>query len=487
MSDERRPTADGERGGRRPGPSGESPVERLLREAMAARAARITTQDLRPAAPPQGPRAGRRPAYLVGLPLMGLAAAMIIGVLTVPTDTLADKGDGAPAATLSGSPGESRGPDPLSPTAQPSDLLGVPAGAPAAGAPSQGQDAASEGAVPGGTRAPGRGSGGGTRPGTGPADQQPGGTSGGPAPAAPPPADGTGAVRPAQGIDVTVDGLAGAEAIVGGNPVVFSVTWHNTTQQAYGTVAPVVAVRALADPVGTDRSVRGALQREDGGGVWTDVQLTEASGAFLASGDAVAFPLAAGATRTIRYRLSPAINSGAGTLLLEALALLPSVPQRIVEASTLAALRLSKAPADAQKAPVLTTATPTTGSLTMTVHNPGAAPLASVLPTIRLNGREAARIVVQARYGSGAEGMRTLPVAPAGDGQAVVDTSLLERLVRPNESTTFTFVLSVPEDWRADGPGDYSVLVGARGDGREAAPAVVSPGFHRLVTAPVTP
>ncbi|MFE2178501.1 hypothetical protein, partial [Kitasatospora sp. NPDC059462] len=134
MNDERRPAADGEHGGG-PGPSGESPVERLLREAMAARVARITTQDLRPADPPSGPRTRRRPAYLVGLPLMGLAAATVIGLLSVPGDTLADKGDDTPAATMSSSADPSPGPDPLAPAEQSADPLGRPAGAPAPGVP----------------------------------------------------------------------------------------------------------------------------------------------------------------------------------------------------------------------------------------------------------------------------------------------------------------------------------------------------------------
>ncbi|WP_344335699.1 hypothetical protein, partial [Kitasatospora putterlickiae] len=125
MSDERRPAADGEHGGGRPGPDGESPVERLLREALAARVAGVTSQSLRPAAPPRGPRSRRRPVHLVGLPLLGLVAAAVVGVLTVPTDTLADKNDDAPAATTSGSPSPTRGPD-VSPTARPPGEAGHP-------------------------------------------------------------------------------------------------------------------------------------------------------------------------------------------------------------------------------------------------------------------------------------------------------------------------------------------------------------------------
>ncbi|MFB7472839.1 hypothetical protein [Kitasatospora sp. NPDC056184] len=479
MSDEWRPGADGERSsGRGPGPVGESPVERLLREAMAARAARITTQDLRPADPPTGPRSHRRPAYLVGLPLMGLAAATVIGLLTVPADTLADRDGDAPAATMSGSPDPTRGPDPASPSAQPTDALGRPAGVPAAGS-SRGSATASGPAVADGAGEGGPGEGG-TRPGGGATAPPGGATAGAPPAAGSSAAAGQAVVRPSQDIEPSFEGLAGAEAIVGGKAVAFSVTWRNTTGRPYETVAPVVAVSSLADQVGPGTSVQGQLQREDADGTWTTVPLTEASGTYLASGDEAAFALAPGAARTVRYRLLPAINSAEGTLLIEGLALLPSLPQRTVAGSTTTALRLSRAPADAQKAPEIGTVISTTeaGTFTMTVRNPGAAPLASVIPTIMLSrSASSAAIVVRARYGSGAEGLRTLPVAPDATGRLVVDTTLLERLLRPFDSTSFTFSLSVPDDWRPD-IGSFAVFVGAKGDGRNAAPDVIYPGYH---------
>ncbi|MER6364796.1 hypothetical protein [Kitasatospora sp. NPDC001527] len=480
MSEERRPTSDG--AGRGTGPGGESPVERLLREAMAARAVRITAQDLRPADPPSGPRIRRRPAYLVSLPLMGLAAATVIGVLTVPGDTLADKGDDAPAATMSTSADPSRDPDPRSPTDGPTDVLGRPAGAPAQGA-SQGPDDASGTPAPGTSGSSGGQGPGSTRPGTGAASPQPDGTAAATRAAGDPPAGNGGVVRSPQGIELSFDGLAGREAMVGAGPVTFTVTWHNTTEITYGKVAPVVAVRSLADADGDGRSLRGRLQREDEGGAWTDVPLTEASGNYLASGDEAAFPLAPGASRTVRYRLDPSIDSGEGTLLIEALALTPATPQRLVEASVLTALRLSKAPAAARMAPEFTVKLledftepgRRAATFTLTVRNPGAAPLASVFPTVLLSGTEAgSQIMVQAGYGT--EGRRSLPVTRNQAGRGVVDTSLLERLVRPHESTTFSFWLSVPEGWNSD-PESFAAVVGATGDGQEAAPVVIYPSM----------
>ncbi|WP_405005574.1 hypothetical protein OHV13_16455 [Kitasatospora purpeofusca] len=504
--DPQRPDGDGPRGNRGAAGGagtgvtasigGESPTERLLREALAARAARITVQDLRQADPPKGPRNRRRPAYLVGLPLMGLAAAMIVGVLTVPTDTLADKGDDAPAATMSDGPVPTRGADGVSPTGFPAPPADDPAhpvgeaargtaGGPSAAAPGTGAGPGAgtapllpgqEGEAP---APPGAGAGAPSPPG-GPAA---GAQSARPSSAAPAP---SGTVRQGDGVALSFDGLTGTEAIVGAGPTTFSVTWRNTTQRLYDAVAPVVSVRTLTGAVRSGRSVRGRLQREEEGGGWTDVPLTVGSGAYLASGDAAAFPLAPGATRTLRYRLDPSIDSAEGTLLIEALAVLSTTPERFEEGSALAPLLLTSAPAASRMAPELRlNFTPTDGviggrpsAFAMTIGNPGAAPLASVVPTLVLTGADAAKVVVETRYGAGI-GVRRLPVAPDGNGQLVVDTSLLERLIRPHESKYLEFQVSVPEDWKPNA--DFAVVVGARGDGRDAPPVVIQPRF----TAPV--
>ncbi|MFB6894561.1 hypothetical protein ACFCX4_35300 [Kitasatospora sp. NPDC056327] len=474
MSDERRPAGDGARkagGGSGSagsaagsGPGG-SATERLLREALAARADRVTARDLRPVGPPAGPRLRRRPAHLIGLPLMGLAAATALAVLTVPTDTLANRGD-TPAATGSGSPEPGADQDRPPPTGLPTPSGGTARPGGAGTGPAGGP-----GTYPDPQDSPGGG---------GPA-RTPAGTAPGEPFAPRPSADGT--ARPDRGIALSFAGPAGREAVVGAGPTAFSVTWHNTTRHTYETVAPVVAVRALADPVGTGRTVRGRLQREDGDGGWTDVPLTEGSGAYLASGDAAAFALAPGASRTVGYRLYPSIDSGEGTLLIEALALLPAVPQRAEAGAAMTAVLLTSAPAAARTAPEFTTdpAPAAVGpdrrpaSFTMTVRNPGAAPLASVVPTVVLSGAEAGgAVTVEAGYG--ADGVRTLPVTRDAGGQLVVDTSLLERLVRPYGSTAFSFWITLPGG-SAPAPGDPAVVVGAEGDGRAAAPAVIHPRF----------
>ncbi|MFF7587383.1 hypothetical protein ACFZCK_07830 [Kitasatospora purpeofusca] len=500
--DAERPDGDGARGNRAAAGGagtgvtapvgGESPMERLLREALAARAARITAQDLRPADPPKGPRNRRRPAYLVGLPLMGLAAAMIVGLLTVPGDILADKGDDAPAATMSDGPVPTRGADGASPTgfpAPPADDPARPAGEadrgttgdPSAPAPGTGTGPVLPGQEGEGAPAPpGAGAGAPSPPPGGPAA---GAQSAPPPPVVPAP---SGTVRQGGGVALSFDGLTGTEAIVGAGPTTFSVTWRNTTQRLYDAVAPVVSVRTLTGAVRSGRSVRGRLQREEEGGGWTDVPLTVGSGAYLASGDAAAFALAPGAARTLRYRLDPSIDSAEGTLLIEALAVLTSTPERFEEGSALAPLLLTSAPAASRTAPELRlnyaagdgVIAGRPSSFAITISNPGAAPLASVVPTLVLTGADAAKAVVETRYGAGV-GVRRLPVAPNGNGQLVVDTSLLERLMRPHDSKYVEFQVSVPEDWKPDA--DFAVVVGARGDGRDAAPIVIQPKFAAAV------
>lgn len=86
-------------GGDGDGPD-DTPMERLLREAMSARAMRITAHDLRPAAPPSRRVRRLKPVYLAAVPLFGLAAAMAFGVLGFRGDTVAKQEDPGPAATV---------------------------------------------------------------------------------------------------------------------------------------------------------------------------------------------------------------------------------------------------------------------------------------------------------------------------------------------------------------------------------------------------
>ncbi|MFJ6379761.1 hypothetical protein ACIQI7_07105 [Kitasatospora sp. NPDC092039] len=116
----------GRTGGDGDGPAG-TPTERLLREAMTARASLVTATGLRPPAPPKSRVRRLRPVYAVTLPL-GLAAAVAVGVLTFHGDPVAQDEVPPPAATLTTSPSPT--PEPTgtpSATAAPTDP-GTPTG-----------------------------------------------------------------------------------------------------------------------------------------------------------------------------------------------------------------------------------------------------------------------------------------------------------------------------------------------------------------------
>ncbi|WP_153461518.1 hypothetical protein [Streptomyces kaniharaensis] len=109
-------------GGDGDGPA-ETPTERLLREAMNARTSLITAHDLRPAAPPNRRIRRLRPVYAVTVPLLGLAAAMAIGVVTLHGSPVADH-EVPPAATVTASPSPTPTATPTetpTPTATPTD------------------------------------------------------------------------------------------------------------------------------------------------------------------------------------------------------------------------------------------------------------------------------------------------------------------------------------------------------------------------------
>ncbi|WP_224281238.1 hypothetical protein [Streptomyces sp. LS1784] len=113
-------------GGDGDGPA-ETPTERLLREAMTARASMVTAAGLRPAAPPKSRIRRLRPVYAVALPL-GLAAALALGVLTFHGEPVAQDEVPPPAATLTSAPSPTSDPTGApSPTAAPTDP-GAPTG-----------------------------------------------------------------------------------------------------------------------------------------------------------------------------------------------------------------------------------------------------------------------------------------------------------------------------------------------------------------------
>ncbi|WP_431679529.1 hypothetical protein [Kitasatospora sp. KL5] len=85
----------------------ETPVERLLREALDARASLVTAQSLRQDTPPSRRLRRLRPVLTVTVPLLGLAAAVAIGVVRTDGDQVARRDDTPPAATLTAGPSPS--------------------------------------------------------------------------------------------------------------------------------------------------------------------------------------------------------------------------------------------------------------------------------------------------------------------------------------------------------------------------------------------
>ncbi|MEV4615219.1 hypothetical protein AB0K43_21915 [Kitasatospora sp. NPDC049258] len=130
-----------------------------------------------------------------------------------------------------------------------------------------------------------------------------------------------------QEVTVRFDGLdEGRKLAAGGDPTVFSVTWTNTSGHRLAGVAPVVAAQQFTGArcqviMGT---VAGTLERNDGG-AWTDVPISQGTGMdYATTGNKAAFPLAAGASRTIQYRIRLAEDNGPAPLAIEADAYVPS-------------------------------------------------------------------------------------------------------------------------------------------------------------------
>ncbi|WP_035799662.1 hypothetical protein [Kitasatospora mediocidica] len=128
----------------------ETPLEQLLREALAARAGRLSAHDLRTDAPPARRMRRTRPLYTVALPLLGLAAAASIGYVGFHAAPMA-KQTPPPAASISVSPQPSPTLSPVVASSPPSPSASgmVTAGGPAAGGQQSPDGASSSSAATG--------------------------------------------------------------------------------------------------------------------------------------------------------------------------------------------------------------------------------------------------------------------------------------------------------------------------------------------------
>ncbi|MFC8448449.1 hypothetical protein [Kitasatospora sp. NPDC057223] len=424
--------------------SGESPTERLLREALTARAGQISAHDLRSAEPPSGQVRRLRPLYIAAVPLFGLAAVTAFALLGFHGDPVAKRDEGPPAASMSADPSPSAA---VTSSPSPSESASATIGAMAQDtAPAADPLAtASSPSVP-------------TTAGTASATAAPG--------------------HPANGIGLRFSGLSGVQVAAGAGSVAFSVTWTNTTQQRYDSVAPVVAARAFGAAGASGTAVRGTLQRSDAGG-WTTVQLSQLTGgAYQQSGDAAAFALEPGASRTIQYRLDLAADSGTGDLPVEAFGYLPAAEGRAVAGSALATVTVLKPATAERQRPVLRlvsgpselTVGRTPTQFQLAVSNPGGVKMTALQPTITMNDSfspgstehhlKPEEVVAEALV---AGAWRKLPTSFDATRMIVVDTSLLDRSLAPGAEALFDIRIGIVEGWTAGNGLD--LVLGAVGDG----------------------
>ncbi|MGW7583616.1 hypothetical protein ACWGKU_19455 [Kitasatospora sp. NPDC054768] len=123
------------------------------------------------------------------------------------------------------------------------------------------------------------------------------------------------------GIGITFNGLREGQKIQVGDKVAFSVTWKNNDASGTRAVAPVVATQQYEGaPCQLVLSMaEGTLERKDASG-WTALPALSQGGGmdYAGTGDAAAFTLAAGESRTVEYRMSLDVNNRPGSLAIEA-------------------------------------------------------------------------------------------------------------------------------------------------------------------------
>ncbi|MFG2821765.1 hypothetical protein ACGFX4_20335 [Kitasatospora sp. NPDC048365] len=219
-------------------PVEETPTERLLREALTARANQVTVHSLRQAAPPKTKLRKLKPVYAVTVPLFALAAASA-GFYTIHGTPTAAKRDNGPAASVSA-------------TASPTGDMQIPA---------EPSASPSMTITPGGVPAI-------------PQDYQ------------------------STALSVTVDGLAkGATLTAGADPLVFKVTFTNTTEVSFPKLVPGLGEWGAPSPCAAGNQ----FQVETGSG-WKDAMGTGLALDQAQRGNG-AFAIGPGESHTVRYRL----------------------------------------------------------------------------------------------------------------------------------------------------------------------------------------
>ena len=295
-------------------------------------------------------------------------------------------------------------------------------------------------------------------------------------------------VKPGGGIDVRFDGLtAGRRIEAGGGTVSFSVTWTNTGTEKYDTVVPVVASRFYdgAQCGYIAPMAHGTLERKDGD-VWTSLHLSQGTGMdYALSGEAVAFPLASGAGRTIEYRMRLDADNGPGVLPIEADAY-GVVPAFEKLGSTLVSTEVvdsHRPKVSVQGAPGALVVGKQAAQYTVKVTNPTKGAFRKVAPVITLptvvdpesgdstrHFIEPGDLVVEVQdHGR----WRSLAADYDCNGDLAVDTATLGRALPAGATAEYTFRVGVDKGWSTGNK--FSLSFGSVADQHSAATVKVTP------------
>ncbi|WP_354641453.1 hypothetical protein [Kitasatospora camelliae] len=353
----------------------ETPTERLLREALNARAQQVTAHGLRQALPPATRIRRLKPVYAVVVPLFGLAAG-VAGYLTIPdATTSAVRKDDGPAATVSANPTATAA-LPIGPSPTPSGPAGVPAAA---------------------------------------SDYKSG------------------------VVQVKIDGLGAAQqASSGGDPVPFSVTWINTAELRLEGLLPQVVQVPAGVGCDTDRG-KGAVLQVSTGDDWKDLPAGSADQPPASRADAFTLEPGASLTTQYRVKVGASRSAGPLQITAAVFARPGTAAVNLgADHAELTVLDPRQPQVAVVSGPTAFTPGRTTTQIDVEVRNRTGGGYAEALPQVTLAGDRlaASRITAEALVGGQ---WRRLPVSDGTCPDGVrVDTSGLKRALAAGDAARFT-------------------------------------------------
>ncbi|KQV15449.1 MULTISPECIES: hypothetical protein [unclassified Kitasatospora] len=269
----------------------------------------------------------------------------------------------------------------------------------------------------------------------------------------------------------------GSQVQVGGPEVSFQVKWTNNTKTRQAKVAPAVSAMAYeGNPCNVVMPmVEGTLQRKDPGG-WVKLpSLSQGTGMDHAgTGEAAAFALGPGESRTIQYRMQLAPTNGTGTLRLQAQAF--DGPTLHSTFARLGAATVAKvAVVDKRRPTAVLVGRPTTPvagqskQFELEIGNPTGTTMAKAAPTLHvMDPRENAaplgigQVVFEVKDGAG---WHRLPNEEGCGGWIAVVTEELTHPLAPGAKKRYTFRVTTV----GRGNAGLEYTVGAIGDAHPSA------------------